>query len=361
MIRCRECNGVISESNDDFVLAEQVAAVAAPANRCAKCGTALESPGADCPTCAGAMLDDLLNATPEGAGNVPPRLQGGMRSGSGFESRLRDYVPPPMPPVESEEPGKEARRPSSSEAPPRGKGKGKRRGAPVRGAKSEADDEAGTDALYESETDVRANRSSTTVPEIERPSDAGARGDDSDSAAIPEEAASAACKSLLAALATPDADALCQVVVALGKLGDKSAQGPLERLMINPEIRVRRAAAEALIALGHPKGKSLLDIAERKVAALPASAASGYSKAKAKKSSAPIDWGAMMKPALAVVGVAIIGGGVWWWQSQPSTPRVAKKVSSAKAAAQARMKASSGQSKPAVAPTAPTGPSAFDN
>jgi hypothetical protein len=247
-----------------------------------------------------------------------------------------------MPKSDVDESEVETVRSPSREAPPRGKDKGKkRRGAAARGSAPEPDDEAGTDALYESETDVRSNRSSTTTPELDRPSAASAASEP-DESSVPEEAASAACKSLLAALATPDADALCQVVTALGKLGDKSAQGPLERLLINPEIRVRRATAEALIALGHPKGKTLLDIAERKVAALPASAGSSYSKPKAKRSGTPIDWDAMKKPALALVCVAVLGGGIWWWQTKPSGPRVAKKVSSAKAAAQARMKAKEG-------------------
>jgi len=352
MLRCRECNGFV---NEDFVLAETVVAVEAPAHQCAKCGAALESASADCPACASDMLDQLLSATPEGAGDVssrrmPPPPPPGV-------SRLRDYTPAApiqrQEPVQREEPeaSPSNERAPAKNSPDRGGRKAKRRGGAAKS--SSADDEAGTDALYESETDVRSSRSSTTEPEIDRPA-AGVEADES--AAIPEEAASAACKSLLAALATPDAEALSQVVTALGKLGDRSAIGPLERLMVNPEIRVRRAAAEALIALGHPKGKALLDIAERKVAALPASAGPAYSKPKSKRSSAPIDWGAMLKPGLAVVGVAILGSGLWWWQSKPSAPKVAKKVSSAKAAAQERLKKA--QQSP---PSTPSGPSAFDN
>ena len=346
MLRCRECNGFV---NEDFVLAETVVAVEAPAHQCAKCGAALESASADCPACASAMLDQLLSATPEGAGDVPSRRMPPPPPPG--VSRLRDYTPAaPIQREEAEEPSSRGRAPEK-DSPSRGGRKAKRRSGAAK--TSPDDDEAGTDALYESETDVRSSRSSTTEPEIDRPT---AEADADESSAIPEEAASAACKSLLAALATPDAEALSQVVTALGKLGDRSAIGPLERLMVNPEIRVRRAAAEALIALGHPKGKALLDIAERKVAALPASAGPAYSKPKAKRSSAPIDWGAMLKPGLAVVGVAILGSGIWWWQSKPSAPKVAKKVSSAKAAAQERLKKA--QQPP---PSTPSGPSAFDN
>src|SRR5262249_45032909 len=76
----------------------------------------------------------------------------------------------------------------------------------------------------------------------------------------------AACTALLASLAKADVILRCEIATALGKLGDKQAMGPLERHMGDQDVRVRRAVAAALVQLGHPKGQTLLDIAERKPA-----------------------------------------------------------------------------------------------
>src|SRR5262249_57330451 len=74
----------------------------------------------------------------------------------------------------------------------------------------------------------------------------------------------AACTALLASLSTADTALRCEIAAALGKLGDKAALGPLDRFMADPDIRVRRAVAAALLQLGPPKGETLLAIAQRK-------------------------------------------------------------------------------------------------
>ncbi|MFN0053305.1 MAG: hypothetical protein ACKV0T_14070 [Planctomycetales bacterium] len=59
--------------------------------------------------------------------------------------------------------------------------------------------------------------------------------------------------------------------------------------MANPALRVRRAVAEAFVQIGHPKGNSRRDIAERRVAA-PSSAARAADYAKAKANRGSTDW-----------------------------------------------------------------------
>lgn len=299
MIRCRECNGVISE---DFVLSDNVAASVTAVRRCHRCNTPLDPGVTDCPGCASQMLDQLLQAPLPPVESAAPRRFAGPPA-TVAESKLR---PPPS---------------LQRHAARRGGGK-PRRPAADRPRPDEEDDEAGTDALYESDTSTRASRGSRTVPDVSR------------AAAQPPEpaeaAASEACQSLLRALNTTDPGALSSVVTALGQLGDRSAMAPLERLMGNPEIRVRRAVAEALIQLGHPKGNSLVEIAERRVAATPPPPTRSGGYGKPRGAGGGMDWNTLVKPGLALLVAGVIGGGVWWWQSQPV--RSSKKSTAAKKA-----------------------------
>lgn len=321
MIRCRECNGNIGE---DFVLSADVAAGVTTVRRCQRCDAPLDPDADDCRNCASQMLDQFLQAPAPVEAEAPRRFKGPPAGIT--ESRLRP--PPRLPPEVPKRSGKQRR-------------KGAERQQPT------GDDEAGTDALYESDTDAGSPRSGRTVSDFDRVPSA---------AAEPEQSAAGdACQSLLLALHTTDIAALCSVVMALGKLGDRSAMGPIERLMANPEIRVRRVAAQALILLGHPKGESLLEIAERRVAAAPA--AQAHSVTAKKKSRPPTDWAGLLKPAGALLTVAILGGGIWWWQGRPAGSSKSKDFSKWKAAAS---KNAAKGAKPA-APSGPSAPTKFDS
>jgi hypothetical protein len=134
----------------------------------------------------------------------------------------------------------------------------------------------------------------------------------------------AACTALLASLSTADVVLRCEIAAALGKLGDKAALGPLDRFMGDPDIRVRRAVAAALVQLGHPKGETLLDIAERK----PAAVALAKPPPKPKKSggsSMNVDPGMLLKIGGGIVAVAVIVGGIWMWMNSKPAPRAKKK------------------------------------
>ncbi|MFN0052013.1 MAG: HEAT repeat domain-containing protein [Planctomycetales bacterium] len=293
MIRCRDCGGVIGE---DFELADEVAAAVVQVPQCERCGKPLDPDIDDCPACASAMLDELLNSGGRTARETNEPAARNRQSGGG-RSRGREGAPSaatrsPLPPPGKLRAGRE--RPNAISQEP----------------------EPGTDALYESETPATATRNRATVPDFERVLPQSAPE-------APAALSSDACLPLIAALGTEDVDALCQVVVALGKMGDPQAMTPLERLMINPEVRVRRAVASALIQLGHPKGSSLLEIAERRVPGAPASpkVTAGYSKARAKNGTT--DMKGLTKPLAALAAAILVGGTFWWWQSQPPSSETA--------------------------------------
>jgi hypothetical protein len=122
---------------------------------------------------------------------------------------------------------------------------------------------------------------------------------------------------------------------------------PLERHLSDQDIRVRRAVAAALVQLGHPKGQTLLDIAERKPAAAVLqehrSASAPYSPPKPRKNSggggASIDPDTLKKLGVAVVAIGIAAGGIWYWMSPPSSSSGARKAKSAAAKKAAAKKA----------------------
>lgn len=286
MIRCRECNGIL---NEDFELADNVAITESTVRRCVHCGDPIPDDLEDCPQCASDLLDRLLISRPETESRPARSSPSGSRSTEVPARRSGDSVTPIPKNRERRQPDKE------------------RRAARRPAAQAVDSDQDGTEALYEQKPEPAPARSRRAAAEAEPESTEPAEG-----------AASEACQSLLAALTTTDPAALSQVVAALGQLGDRQASGALERLMGHPEIQVRRATAEALILLGHPKGNALREIAERRVAA-PPPAAKGAAKSKSRAARAPIDWGSLLKPGLALVAAAAIGGGIWWWQSRPAT------------------------------------------
>jgi nucleotide-binding universal stress UspA family protein len=134
---------------------------------------------------------------------------------------------------------------------------------------------------------------------------------------------SAACTALLASLAKADATLRCEIATALGKLGDKEAVLPLERHLGDQDIRVRRAVAGALVLLGHPKGNTLLDIAERTPAASMLMMAKPITRAKSYSGGSSIDSETLKKVGGAIVAIGVIGGGIWFWMN--STPSKSKK------------------------------------
>ncbi len=187
----------------------------------------------------------------------------------------------------------------------------------------------------------------TVAPPVSKPS-----------VAVPEEEkppaamveTSPACAALLASLAAADANLRCEIATALGKLGDNAALGPLERHMGDKDIRVRRAVAAALIQLRHPKGETLLGIAER----MPASSVLMLAKppARIKKSrsggGSNIDQQTLIKVGGGLLAAAVVGGGIWMWMGSSPSP----KGKSRKGKPVATNKVSAGKSKLAAAPAA---------
>lgn len=305
MIRCRECGESVTEVDGDFVLTGHKL-VASQERKCARCGCVLEPGVTDCPSCASAMLDELLMAPSSNPEVEVPGPKYG-------ESRM---TPLPEPPV----------RPTAPVA-----------AKPARNV----------EAPVKPQPQRTKRKSNPDLAAVAPESKAAREVDDS-----PDEAGgsssvetSAACAALLASLATADTTLRCEIATALGKLGDKAALGPLERFMVDPDIRVRRAVAAALILLGHPKGATLTSIAERAPAAT--ITASPPVKPAKKKSSggggASLDPAMLKKVGGGLAAALLLGGGIWWWMSQPSGP-VTRRRPVAKAPAAKKPAASAAKS-----------------
>jgi hypothetical protein len=303
MIRCRECRGLLVDTADEFVLAPQVTAVDQP--KCARCGAVLESGVDDCPNCASVLLDDLLKGPAEvhpapdsGSSNSTSQLRP-RETATSAPAKPADFVPlrevaTPVPPTRT--------------VPPKQKS-GKSSGS-AKGRNAIEDDPPG---LFGDDDDTPP---APTRREPPRPV-AVPRSPASEEESHPEGGVetSAACAALLASLAGADATLRVEIATALGKLGDRAAMGPLERHLVDQDIRVRRAVAAALVQLGHPKGETLLDIAERKPAAAVLTAAKGSPAPKPKRTSGgmEIDGAAVKKLGIAVAAIAVVGGGIWYF------------------------------------------------
>jgi hypothetical protein len=288
MIRCRECGKMLAEADDEFVLAPQIAAAVQAQAKCARCGMLLEPGIDDCPNCASAMLDDLMKGPAVSAA-------------------------PPVPQAESAAAPPKPRR---SQPPQKPSGPAKSKAS----AKSHSSMEDDPPGLFDVD-DAATTPPSAEPPRTDRAKSpvAAEKGSLADSAVD----TSAACSALLASLATGDSNLRIEIAAALGKLGDKAAMGPLETHLVDQDVRVRRAVAAALAQLGHPKGEALLNIAERKPAAavLSTSKATAAPRPKPKPSGGgmSIDGGTMKKLGVAVVAIAVVGGGVWYWMNSGST------------------------------------------
>src|SRR5436190_20443077 len=294
MIRCRECRGLIAEVEPDFVLSPQAAI---PAQRtCARCGTPLEAGVDDCPNCASALLDELLQGPGQStASPSSPQADMEWESAAADDPAARPMTPAARPAPEwtplrelepsnadsesgdaTSAPAQPATRTQPTKPPGRKDGgPQQRRGtspqkaagaskspATAKGRSSIEDDPPG---LFDDDEVAPATpaRPKSTSP---APAPSAAKEEPSSDASVET---TAACSALLASLATADTNLRIEIAAALGKLGDKAALAPLERHLVDKEVRVRRAVAAALVQLGHPKGESLLEIAERKPVAPP--------------------------------------------------------------------------------------------
>lgn len=312
MIRCRECRTPLVDAGDEFVLSPQVAAAAR--RKCSRCGTPMEKDWDDCAHCASALLDDLMNgpreiavpdadteefdATGTAALMTPARRTGG-------DSR------------------KNARPAIRRDRPPR---KAAGRPQDIGAAGSPSIDEEPPGLFGDDDSSSSASR--IAVPATQAPV---IPAETTDAPAGPVIETSAACAALLSSLAAAnDVNLRCEIATALGKLGDRAAVAPLERHLVDPEVRIRRAVAAALIQLGHPKGETLLDIAERKPAASVVAHGSAksapHSKAKRSGGGFEIDGAAVKKLGVGFMALAVVGGGIWYWMnSAPAAGRKRKK------------------------------------
>lgn len=298
MIRCRECGGVVG---DDFELSADVRALAAT-RHCNQCGSELEPGVAHCPNCASAMLDELLSKpvpeerlpdlpeifherdTPAPSASVNDRR---LRPSNAAPARSENFDKE----TEDEAPEAASRQTRARQSGQTGGQGGKRRrpgpsGRPSPRSRRRDDDDA-FDYLSD-DSGVEEPGSGVESAPVRGKPEADASSSRS-SSSTPSEGATAspsasdtsgACGVLITSLALPDVDLRCQAATALGALGNKEALAPLERLLTDGEIKVRRAAAEALIQLGHPKGESLRGIAQRPPVDGPAAAKTDRSPPK---------------------------------------------------------------------------------
>ena len=329
MIRCRECGKGINDAAGDFELSGHE--LVAPADAlCPLCGATLEPGTSDCPACTSALLDQLLQGPAPGP--AVPAPHAGSPARPTAPSQLRVQRAP-------------TRKASAQVSAP---GSTKPRGtAPAAGPGKPA-------AQYATPGNVRNTpppRAPASKPASAPELPAVAQTDtDSGEATTPVET-TAACTALLASLSTADSTLRCEIATALGKLGDKAALGPLDRFMGDPDIRVRRAVAAALVQLGHEKGETLLDIAERVPAAMLIAAAKGSKPAKKSSGGGGmnVDPGMLLKLVGGLAAVALVGGGIWWavtgMGSSGPKPKAGKK--SGKSAATAK-KTSPSSKKPSA-------------
>jgi hypothetical protein len=337
MVRCRECGKPISESHADEDTASDFELsghdlVASQDPTCPLCGAVLEPGTSDCPSCTSDLLDQLLKGPGAGGASAPaPHSASPWPSSAAAELRVHRAVRPgagtPAPARSSGAPAS----PAEHQLRPRALPKASPRAPAARTAKPPQRKSSAPAGER-----PRADRPSSPAPApaaVEsEPESTEATEEDLTNATTPVET-TAACTALLASLAKADVALKCEIATALGKLGDKAAMGPLERHLGDHDVRVRRAVAGALVQLGHPKGQTLLDIAERKPAAavMASGSAASISKPKPRRSSggSSIDPGTLKIVGIAVLVIGIIGGGIWWWMSTPSAPAKKSKKSTA--------------------------------
>jgi hypothetical protein len=341
MIRCRECGQSAKEEQGDFELTGHVL-MPSQDSKCPRCGSTLDPAVTECPTCASQMLDELMSGPEPSA--VPSPHMTAERPMSIMEQRVRqaaahsavsehetpaefdtiaDTSPTrvrPGPKVPAKAKGASVTQPAmnparSSAAPPKGP-------APVRSEKPAVADTPAPKSVMPAPEDEEAPAAVETSP---------------------------ACAALLHSLASADASLRCEIAAALGKLGDQAALEPLERHMGDKDIRVRRAVAAALVQLGHPKGETLLGIAER----MPASSVLMLAKppAKVKRKSGGgtnIDPRTLIKVGGGLLAAALLGGGIWMWMNSSPSPRGKGKKGKSAATAKASAAKTKAKAKPAA-------------
>ena len=287
MIRCRDCGRSIADTADDSPsLRNRDSLHQGPA--CARCGTTLEKGRNDCLSCTSELLDELLKGPASG----------------------------PVIPAPHKSP---AARPAGGGT--RGHGVSKSR-----------------DAAGHSRTRHVPHSTKNATPATQQETSPRTSEIDQKSVAAEDELTkttvetTAACTALLASLATADVVLRCEIASALGKLGDKAALIPLERFMGDQDLRVRHAVASALAQLGHPKGESLLDIAERTPATfvLKAAQPSASSRPRSRAGNG-LDAATLKKLCGAVLGLAIAGGGLFFAMGggQPASSKAGRKKAGA--------------------------------
>lgn len=324
MIRCREC-GALLAGDDDFTLSNGVAAT--EARQCAKCGSELDPNSEECPSCASAFLDDLLGSSAESiplqsSADAPTVAESSVRRGpagreAGCQATPRQDLSPRT--------GGSAGRAKPSRPSKR------RSSAPS----TSPDDEF--PGLFGDEE----SHPTKSVPAAPPPAAHLEEGE-------PDSRMSPACTALLASLASADAKLRIEIATALGQLGERAALEPLEAHLVDPEPGVRRAVAAALIQLGHPRGRALLDVAERKPATAVPGVRSVSSSNRGRRAGFHLDVDIFKKAGgVFAVAVLVASGGWYWMNDGGDSPGSDLKSRRAKIAA-AKKAASD------VTPTAPT-------
>ena len=336
MLRCRECGQSTVETAEEFVLTRhQLLPSQDP--KCPLCGAFLDPGTTDCAACTSALLDQLLNG-PEDSAAVPESTMTAPRSsGAATKLHVRRASPQVGRARSAPDGGPASTKPGAAPArarqtdPARTKAKGAAAVPP----------RSKTEPQFAGPEDIQA-ANQQAVNQHAANQHAASKAEDTANAEEVEAGASttvetsAACTALLASLPTADAMLRCGIATALGKLGDKQALVPLERHLTDQDIRVRRAVATALMKLGHPKGQTLLEIAERKPAAavLLEQRSSTAPKPRKRSGGGGIDGDTLKKLIGVIVAVAIAGGGIWYWMnSAPSTGSKKSKSTAAKKAA----------------------------
>jgi hypothetical protein len=319
MVRCRECGKPIVEipMEGDFALTGHEL-LPSQDPKCPLCGAVLEHGAIDCAACTSALLDQLLRGPETSAPVSGPHSPSSRPAVASAGLRIQRMVPPDDGPpgvsrlreplrLSEQAPAAVEMDPIEAAVAAERSQPAARKSAPLKSAMPRKDEPAHPNAPPLAERETTA--------------------DNLDSATVVET--SSACTALLASLAGADAILRIEIATALGKLGDKQAMGPLERHLSDPDVRVRRAVATALVQLGHPKGQTLLDIAERKPANEVLSAAKSSGSKPRAAAGGGIDAATLKLVGGAVLAIAVVAGGAWYMLSGPSRPAGSKKSKSA--------------------------------
>jgi nucleotide-binding universal stress UspA family protein len=298
MIRCRDCGQSVVETEVEFELTG-TELIESQDPRCGLCGATLEPGSDDCAACTSALLDQLLKG-PERSAPVSRSLPGSPMA----RLRVKRAAAARSNPV-----GRQSQPKPAVVAPRTPQAK------PAK-ARSKASPAYPQPAVRKKDPPQYAAQAAVAPPAFTPPEE------EAESATTAVET-SAACTALLASLAKADATLRCEIATALGKLGDQEAVLPLERHLGDQDIRVRRAVAGALVLLGHPKGNTLLDIAERTPAASMLMMAKPIPKAKSYSGGSSIDSETLKKVGGAIVALGVVAGGIWFWMN--TTPSKSKK------------------------------------